>query len=150
MRTCSLHCFTAPFACENYSLKEKEIKSKLYASVNVNEKLQNELNSFLIHNTSHYPDMINYDIIHESLELSKNYAILAKLFTYNTENEMEMVKGNLESFKSIINELYTLDLNKVEKMIQFLQRITNEIDENHKFRNQYEQFKKRPKRINKY
>lgn len=135
---------------ENYSLKEKEIKSKLYASVNVNEKLQNELNSFLIHNTSHYPDMINYDIIHESLELSKNYAILAKLFTYNTENEMEMVKGNLESFKSIINELYTLDLNKVEMMIQFLQRIANEIDENHKFRNEYEQFKKRTKRINKY
>ena len=106
---------------KTYSEKEGEVKKMIYDSLSRNEALQNDLNSFIIYNTSHYPDMMNYDIINKSFKLSENYHTLSRLFAYS--KDISRLSSSVDKTKNILYDIYSFDINSISMMTQFLNQV---------------------------
>ena len=106
---------------ETYSEKESQVKKMISESLSRNEALQNDLNSFIIYNTSHYPDMMNYDIINKSFKLSENYRILSHLFTYS--EDISLLSSSVDNTKNILYDIYNFDINNINMIVQFLNEV---------------------------
>ena len=74
------------------------------------EKLQ----IFIIYNTSHYPDMMNYDIINKSFKLSENYHTLSRLFAYS--KDISRLSSSVDKTKNILYDIYSFDINSISMM----------------------------------